>query len=89
MGEGARDRGGKGNANVGDGGVAFVLSSSGPSPGGSETVGRTSCSLTCLACIPSGYRCVHSLTVAMQAQLPGSKLSTCVSHACTQGVCIE
>ena len=42
VGEGARDRGGKGNANVGDGGVAFVLSSSGPSPGGSETVGRTS-----------------------------------------------
>ena len=38
VGEGARDRGGKGNANVGDGGVAFVLSSSGPSPGGSETV---------------------------------------------------
>ncbi len=41
VGEGARDRAGKGNANVGDGGVAFVLSSSGPSPGGSETVSHT------------------------------------------------
>ena len=38
VGEGARDREGKGNANVGDGGVAFVLSSCGPSPGGSDTV---------------------------------------------------
>lgn len=41
VGEGARDRGGKGNANVGDGGVAFVLSSSGPSSGGSETVSQS------------------------------------------------
>lgn len=38
VGEGARDREGKGNANVGDGGVAFVLSSCGPSPGGCDTV---------------------------------------------------
>ena len=46
VGEGARDRGGKGNANVGDGGVAFVLGSSGPSQGGSETVSPPFCSLT-------------------------------------------
>jgi hypothetical protein len=38
VGEGARDREGKGNANVGDGGVAFVLSSCSPSPGVSDTV---------------------------------------------------
>jgi len=48
VGQGARDRGGKGNANVGNGGVAFVLSSSGPSPGGSETVSHTTAGLMCM-----------------------------------------
>ena len=38
VGEGARDRGGKGNANVGDGGVAFVLSSATNVPGGTDLV---------------------------------------------------
>jgi hypothetical protein len=38
VGEGARDRGGKGNVNVGDGGVAFVLTSASAVPGGSELV---------------------------------------------------
>ena len=47
VGEGARDRGGKGNANAGDGGVAFVLSSSGPSPGGPDRVCKLSCHQPC------------------------------------------
>lgn len=38
VGEGARDRGGKGNANVGDGGVAFVLTSASAVPGSAELV---------------------------------------------------
>ena len=48
VGQGAQDRGGKGNANLGNGGVAFVLSSSGPSPGGSETVSHTTASPMCM-----------------------------------------
>ena len=47
VGEGARDRGGKGNANAGDGGVAFVLGSSGPSPGGPDRVRGLSCHQPC------------------------------------------
>ena len=38
VGEGARDRGGKGNANVGDGGVAFVLTSASAVPGSADLV---------------------------------------------------
>ncbi len=38
VGEGARDRGGKGNANVGDGGVAFVLTSASAVPGSTDLV---------------------------------------------------
>ena len=38
VGAGAADRGGKGNINVGDGGVAFVLASAGNVPGGPATV---------------------------------------------------
>jgi hypothetical protein len=38
VGQGARDRDGKGNVNVGDGGVAFVLTSASALPGGPELV---------------------------------------------------
>ena len=38
IGQGANDRDGRGNVNVGDGGVAFVLASAGAVPGGMETV---------------------------------------------------
>ncbi|KAK9810099.1 hypothetical protein WJX72_004870 [[Myrmecia] bisecta] len=38
VGEGAADKHGHGNVNVGDGGVAFVLTSGGTIPGGSDTV---------------------------------------------------
>lgn len=38
VGEGARDRGGKGNANAGDGGVAFVLTSASAVPGSPDLV---------------------------------------------------
>jgi hypothetical protein len=38
VGVGASDRGGRGNANAGDGGVAFVLAGSSALPGGPELV---------------------------------------------------
>ncbi len=40
MGPGAADRDGRGNINVGDGGVAFVLAAAAASPGGADTVRR-------------------------------------------------
>ena len=38
VGEGAADRAGRGNVNVGDGGVAFVLAAAAGTPGGPDTV---------------------------------------------------
>ncbi len=38
VGPGAADRDGRGNVNVGDGGVAFVLAAAAASPGGADTV---------------------------------------------------
>ncbi len=40
MGPGAADRDGRGNVNVGDGGVAFVLAAAAASPGSADTVRR-------------------------------------------------
>ena len=40
VGEGAADRDGKGNISVGDGGVAFLLASTGTLPGGAPLVRR-------------------------------------------------
>ena len=39
VGPGAYDQHGKGNVNVGDGGVAFLLASAGTIPGGAPLVG--------------------------------------------------
>ncbi len=69
VGEGARDRGGKGNANVGDGGVAFVLSSSGPSAGGSETVSHAPATL--MACTPS--TCQHTCFMVCSGLFPPAR----------------
>ena len=38
VGQGAADKDGRGNINVGDGGVTFLLASTGALPGGSELV---------------------------------------------------
>lgn len=38
VGAGAADRNGRGNVNVGDGGVAFVLAAAAGTPGGPDTV---------------------------------------------------
>jgi len=45
VGPGAADRDGRGNVNVGDGGVAFVLAAAAGTPGGPDTVRRSSARL--------------------------------------------
>lgn len=43
VGPGAADRDGRGNVNVGDGGVAFVLAAAAGTPGGPDTVRPQQC----------------------------------------------
>lgn len=51
VGAGAYDQHGKGNVNVGDGGVAFLLASSGAIPGGAPLVSHHPSQQTSKSCI--------------------------------------
>ena len=54
VGVGAADRNGRGNVNVGDGGVAFVLAAAAGTPGGPDTVRCKDVSYLCRdACMSS------------------------------------
>ena len=56
VGTGAADRNGRGNVNVGDGGVAFVLAAAAGTPGGPDTV-------CCMGFPAASQSCVYEFTM--------------------------
>ena len=69
VGAGAHDQHGKGNVNVGDGGVAFLLASAGAIPGGAPLVSHHTSQQTSRSCIINKQTSRKSFTAIVWACL--------------------